>query len=403
MNLSGRIAQGVLMTGVGLAVGAGLAMNVYFAQTLEKESLFLKGLYILAAVASTAIKMSLIVYLRDALTRGRSGLWTMLVVATLIDVAMGIGFVSVTRGEATLERTQQASDYRRYESDAKREDDKLKGMQKPRASAAKIAKEHAAAKATAGPCSTDRAKKSDPCQAVGRLDIEAQGAKDYETQEAKRDAANSKLADHKPTVADPQGNAIAALLRSLLSLLPFGLTIEDQTAARIVSVLIALLIELAGLYGFDAALRRPTVTEKPARPPRNVGAQAAAASLQTAVQPGPVPGSADCRRQPPAAGQRRPRANDPVVATLEGLRELIEGRKANGISIARDGTLFGSQRDLGGAIGISATEVNKHLKRLARDKLADVTPTPRGTYVKLPAQSLFSHKPRLALATVTRA
>jgi biotin operon repressor len=209
---------------------------------------------------------------------------------------------------------------------------------------------------------------------VATLDIDVQGAKDYEEQERKASEAQAKLAELKPTIADPQGNAIAAMLRSL------GVPIEDATAARVISVLASLLIELTGLYGFDAALRRPAIAEKPARPRRQESAQPVAVQVATASPPEQA---------------RRARATDPVAATLEGIRDLIDGTRplVEGLSVARDGSLHYSQQALGRALGLSATEVNKHLKRLAQDKAAFISATAKGSSLKLASGLLNQHKP----------
>lgn len=347
-----RIPQFVLMAAVLCAAAYGFITNCMFAKTLGRENFLAQSLYILIAVVTGTIKTVLPVYLEDKTTPNRPGIWFLFFTALVLDICWGLGYASITRGAATAEASRALKDYKALEADVEREETARKALPAPSVSAAQLKAEADRLRAAAGGCKTQREQGAADCLKVASKEIEHSKALEYEKAKSREDEARDRLRKApKPesVKGDGAATAVGEAARNL------GWQITDETAGKLLSVLIMIACEGAAVWGFKTALRAPYL-HLPA--------------------PLPVPQPA----APPVivAAKPLPSVANPVLSALKS----VASAPPPGLTRTATGGLYGTQRALAAALSLSASEMNRQLRALALSGLIVLGPGNKGTSIE---------------------
>lgn len=330
-----RAAFGIIAVGLSLVA---LYMTTTFYATYGRDDAEAK-VFIALAVFSLAIKLA--APSAAATLRGHYAwqlmLWAGVVGAIFFDALGTAGYVEMTYGSKSGAAVIEAKDYKDAESKRDAARNALNEYSDAKGSAAEAELAVTAAKAEAGNCK--RREHTDACKAI----VAAETALARVAERDRRAAVLKSLEQNltkleKPTTAsDPQ----AAILRKLGSRIGWD-SLGDFVAVML-SVLMFLFFEIvapamafAALHG---SISKPVVNppESRARPPD----------------------------KPPAAAGRRPRAprssSDTVLILLN---DLVAGsRSAPDISVSGR-KVYGAQRAIGQALGVSGAAVNRQLTAL---------------------------------------
>lgn len=291
------------------------------------------------------------VYLEYERKIWKRGLFWTCVAALLIDVYWSIGFGALSREQATGPRAEAARAYKDAEKNAKRAGDELARKKRPDKAAAVLEAELTAARAGALRTSSEResgfcaAKREyvDDCQTIARLAPALATARDYETAAAAHKAAVDALAKLElPKAADPQAHAVGEMLRKL----PFMASFPDEAAGMGLGLLLVLFFEGVAIFAFRAATKPPRIPDWSSRADTS--------------EPEPARAAAHVPARAPAARRKRGAVPPDITALLKAL--AAGGSLPTGLAVTTTGGLYGSQRAIANAAGLSASSINTALR-----------------------------------------
>jgi len=334
MNLK-RVICGVIAVSLSLIA---LYMTTTFYATYGRDSAE-ATVFVALAVCSMAIK--LVAPSAAAMMRGhiavQIALWLGFGAALCFDALGTGGYIEMTYGAKSGAVVQEASDYKDAESKRNAAKTALEEYSDAKGSATEAELALRVAKTEAGNCPKSRAH-TDACKAVV-------AAETLIARIAERDRRASVLAKlesylttlNKPTAADDAQASILSKLGSRIGWEGLG-----DFVALIISVLIFLFFEIVAPAMSFAALHG-SISKPVVKPPEN-------------------------RARPPDTGRpapaRRPRAAKGSGDVFAFLSELVAGKQtAPGVAVSGR-KVYGAQRAIGQALGVSGAAVNRQLTAL---------------------------------------
>lgn len=319
---------------------AALGGNSIFAWSQGRGDFYYSLFLVVVAIGVEGLKLTMPIYFPAMPWRFRIGAIIVWPVAVLLSIAMGLGFVGMTRGEAARERGAQVDVWEQRKAALDRASAELAGLPKARASAAQLTRELETARKAAGPCVDAGATKRPECRALDAIDTERIKADAHEAASERVEGLRVELEKTaRPGVADVQSSEIGATLRAA------GVASNDAMIRAWLSILFVILIELGGPVALWMACNKPQVAA--ATKPVIIAASVPAVSKEARALADKIRGAAG------AAG---------VMSTEREMR--------------------GSQRALAGALAISTGTLGRWLGELQQSGLARVTVGPQGTTIE---------------------
>lgn len=315
------------------------------------------NIFLALAALSTATK--LLVPSAAAMVRGhlllQLSLWAGFVGALCFDAIGTAGYVEMTYGAKSGAITQEAKDYKDAEG---RRDDAKRSFEEYSDAKGSVAEADLAlksAKAEAGVCGKTRAH-LDVCKAVTAAETVLARITERERRGATLAELQSKLDKlAKPSVSSDAQAAILAKLGSRI-----GWDGLPNFVTLIISVLIFLFFEIVAPTMSSIALRggigKPAVKppERRAKPP-------------------------DADAPPP----RRPRAAKGSGDVFAFLSELVAGSRSAPDIVVSGRKVYGAQRAIGQALGVSGAAVNRQLAALCAAGVVAMNTDGRRTEIEL--------------------
>lgn len=359
-----RILCGVLAIAVTLVAWK---VNVTFYQGFAPDD-DAKLVYLSFATFTAAIKLlfpAAIAYMPRETMRGVRVLgWFVVVAAVTFDVLGALGYSTMTRGATAGTHASKLSAYQDQTAEVKR----LRALADEYADAlatGEITAKLRKASANAGSCETWREKETKGCKAVADLEVqEARSIERDKREKAWGDASEvlAKLDKPAPGGADAQ----VEMFRGIAQKTGLPETFIQYVVGGVMVVVNEVVPPLGGFFALYGA---PRVAVHSRAPPVH----------------DPPP---DQRHQIAGPPRRRSykasRSGKTPDAVLDVLEELAAGKRvADGVTRRDDGALAAAQRALGAACGVSASELNRHLKTLATAGKIAVTVSPSGSIIEI--------------------